>query len=67
MPAIIAPVDFEAWLSVAAGSEVLLRPFPAEAMEAYPVSRAVGNVNNEGLDLVEAIGPQLAPSAPQLI
>ena len=52
MPAIVALADFDAWLSVAAGSEALLRPFPAEAIEAYPVSRAVGNVKNEELELV---------------
>jgi putative SOS response-associated peptidase YedK len=55
MPAIIGLADFDAWLSVAAGSEALLRPFPVEAMEAYPVSRAVGNVKNEELELVKPV------------
>ena len=55
MPAIIAPADFDAWLSVAAGPEELLRLFPAEAMEAYPVSRPVGNVRSEELELIEPV------------
>ena len=55
MPAIIAPTDFDAWLSISPRSEELLRPFPAGSIEAYPVSRAVGSVKNEGLDLLAPI------------
>jgi putative SOS response-associated peptidase YedK len=55
MPAVIAPADFDTWLSAAPNSSALLRPYPAEPMEAYPVSRSVGNVKNEGLWLVEPL------------
>ena len=53
MPVVIAPADFDAWLSGAPGSDELLRLFPSEPMEAYPVSKAVGNVRNKGAELVE--------------
>jgi putative SOS response-associated peptidase YedK len=51
----LAPADFDAWPSAAPGSGGLLRPSPPEAMEAYPVSKAVGNVKNDGLELGEAL------------
>jgi putative SOS response-associated peptidase YedK len=44
MPVIIAPPDWDAWLDP--GSKAvseLLRPFPAELMDAYPVGRWVNN------------------------
>ena len=55
MSVVIVPADFDAWLSAAPGSETLLRPCPPEAMEAYPVSKAVGNVKNEEPELVQAL------------
>lgn len=42
MPVILPPAEEKAWLSAGAGEAVLrslLRPFPAELMAAYPVSR----------------------------
>jgi putative SOS response-associated peptidase YedK len=49
MPAIVDPRDYERWLdpAVAAAAEVrpLLRPFPAGAMTAFPVTTAVNNPN----------------------
>jgi putative SOS response-associated peptidase YedK len=63
MPEVIAPADFDAWLSAAPGSETL-RPFPAEPMEAYPVSNAVGNVKNDGPELVEPLPAWLAHCLP---
>lgn len=44
MPVIVAPSDFDTWLTGepdAAGE--LLRPFAPEAMTAYPVSTLVNN------------------------
>jgi len=44
MPVIIAPFDFTAWLdprTPAAELHTLLRPYPAEAMTAVPVGRAL--------------------------
>jgi putative SOS response-associated peptidase YedK len=51
MPVIVARADFVAWLdprTSAAELHALLRPYPAEAMEAVPVGRYVGNPRNEG-------------------
>ena len=33
----------------------LLVPYPADEMEAFPVSRKVGNTRNDGPDLIEPI------------
>jgi hypothetical protein len=41
--------------TAAPGSEALLRSFPSEQMEAYPVSKAVGNVKNKGSKLIEPL------------
>ncbi len=45
MPVILDPVDYALWLdpAVTVPAEVrpLLRPFPAEAMTAFPVTTAV--------------------------
>ena len=47
MPVILAPADYALWLDpaleVAAELRPLLRPFPAAAMTAYPVSTRVNN------------------------
>jgi putative SOS response-associated peptidase YedK len=51
MPPILAPGDFAAWLDPRTPPDqlhALLRPYPAEAMEAVPVGRYVGNPRNEG-------------------
>ena len=51
MPVILHPEDYDEWLSVevqeADRLRHLLRPFPAEAMTAYPVSTVVNNPRNE--------------------
>ncbi len=39
MPVILAPADERAWLSKMKDFQELLRPYPAEQMEAWPVSR----------------------------
>jgi putative SOS response-associated peptidase YedK len=50
MPVILAPADFERWLDpkAAKGPELqaLLRPYPAEAMTAYPVDTRVNSVRH---------------------
>jgi putative SOS response-associated peptidase YedK len=51
MPVILGPGDFAAWLDPRTAAEhlhALLRPYPAEAMEAVPVGRYVSNPRNEG-------------------
>jgi putative SOS response-associated peptidase YedK len=58
MPVILHQDDEEEWLSrdITDGLAVehLLQPYPAGAMEAHPVSRAVNNVRNDGPELIAA-------------
>lgn len=56
MPVILAPHDYERWLSPGDPARPpvdLLRPFPAEKMRAWPVSERVGNVRNNDSELLE--------------
>ncbi|MFN1833636.1 SOS response-associated peptidase [Balneola sp. MJW-20] len=57
MPAILHPSEFEWWLDRDHDDPAelleLLRPYPSEAMEAYIVSKAVGNVRNDNPELVQ--------------
>jgi putative SOS response-associated peptidase YedK len=58
MPVILEPTDYDAWLDPAApATEVhaLLRPCPAEMLEAYPVSRIVGSPTNDVPECIEPI------------
>jgi putative SOS response-associated peptidase YedK len=51
MPVIVDPANYGKWLGEEPTDPVrllsLLKPFPAEQMEAYPVSTAVGNAKND--------------------
>jgi putative SOS response-associated peptidase YedK len=55
MPAILAPGDYGRWLGEEPADEAaltqLLRPYPADLMEAFPVSLAVNRVTNDTPDL----------------
>ncbi|MFL5807063.1 MAG: SOS response-associated peptidase [Roseiflexaceae bacterium] len=56
MPVILGREDEALWLDKAAEIPALLallRPYPAELMDAYPVSRAVNSPANEGEALIE--------------
>jgi putative SOS response-associated peptidase YedK len=58
MPVILAPKDYERWLAPADPAHLpvdLLRPFPTGLMTAWRVGKAVGNVRNNGPELVEPI------------
>ena len=59
MPVILHKEDEEEWLDPEVTDplqvERLLVPYPADEMEAYPVSRKVGNTRNDGPDLIEPI------------
>jgi putative SOS response-associated peptidase YedK len=51
MPVILDPADYGQWLDVRAGADellALLRPFPEEALTAFPVSSYVSNARNQG-------------------
>ena len=58
MPAILRPEDEAAWLDVSARNVpailAMLKPYPAEEMEAYPVKRLV---NSPGFDDLACIEP----------
>lgn len=51
MPAILSPTDYDRWLDVRTfdldALQGLLRPYPAERLEAYPVSSRVNSPKND--------------------
>jgi putative SOS response-associated peptidase YedK len=56
MPVILMPEDEKHWLDKDQNPKdlkELLRPYSAESMRAYPVSKAVGNVRNQGKELID--------------
>ena len=59
MPAILEHADEDRWLDPRLTDPAvllaLLRPLPAERMEAYPVSALVSSPGNEGPELVEPL------------
>lgn len=62
MPVILAPNDFDAWLDAdqqdAAKASRLLKPLPAEKMDAWPVSAYVNKAANEGERCIKPVGQQ---------
>jgi putative SOS response-associated peptidase YedK len=59
MPVILDPADFPAWLGetpVAADDlQALLRPYPAERMEAHTIGPDIGNLRNDNPGLIERL------------
>jgi len=63
MPVIIAPEDYAMWLGsgreetpeALASLRHLLRPYPDEKMQMWPVSTQVNNVRNEGAGCIEPL------------
>ena len=55
MPLIIDPADYDRWLNAAEPPADLLQPYPAEEMEARPVSKAVNTPANDEPSLIEPI------------
>jgi len=58
MPVILRQEDEDVWLDKASDPArllALLKAFPADAMEAYPVSRAVNSPANDGAELMQAV------------
>jgi putative SOS response-associated peptidase YedK len=60
MPVIVPPDDYGKWLGEVETDPVrllgMLKPYPAERMEAYKVGPRVGNVKNDDPGLVEVAG-----------
>jgi putative SOS response-associated peptidase YedK len=56
MPVIIEPEDWPLWLGEAEGDPAaLLRPTPDGVLRFWPVDRKVGNVKNDGPELIEPV------------
>lgn len=59
MPAILEPKDYGFWLGEKPAEPcqlmAMLKPYPAQTMEAYPVSSRVGNVKNTDAALFEPL------------
>jgi putative SOS response-associated peptidase YedK len=60
-PVTLSPEQAREWLDPGTPKEhaeqiVLLQGEPTEAFEWYPVDRAVGNVRNQGRELIESVG-----------
>ena len=55
MPLMLARAEWGRWLAGPEERAALLRPFPAEQMEMWPVSKAVGSPAHDGPELVVPI------------
>ena len=59
MPVILAEEDWPKWLGEQPASEAelkaLLKPYPSELMKLWPVDKKVGNVRNNGPDLIRPV------------
>ena len=56
MPVIIEKTDWPVWLGEAEGDPgALLRPVPNDVLRVWQVERKVGNVRNDGPDLIMPI------------
>jgi putative SOS response-associated peptidase YedK len=66
MPVILDPADWNAWLNPDAGDldvlQDLLRPFPAEAMAARPVSTRVNSPRNDVPECLETLQDYFPPA-----
>lgn len=60
MPLILAPEQWQKWLGAPEERAALLDPFPADRMECWPVSDAVGNVRNDDTTLLEPVAAATA-------
>ena len=52
---ILAPSDYEEWLSDGPDPRELMRPFPASSMRMWPVSTRVNKPENDDPDIVERL------------
>jgi putative SOS response-associated peptidase YedK len=56
MPVIIEKADWPVWLGEAEGDPAaLLRPTPNDVLRVWQVYKKVGNVRNDGPDLIKPI------------
>jgi putative SOS response-associated peptidase YedK len=63
MPVIVPEKDWRKWLGEEPATEAellaLLKPYPAADMELWPVSRRVGDIKNNGPDLVVPVEEEI--------
>jgi putative SOS response-associated peptidase YedK len=53
MPVILAPENYGRWLDTYdRDPQALLKPYPAHPMRSWPANPAVGNVRNQGVELL---------------
>jgi putative SOS response-associated peptidase YedK len=57
MPVVLRAEDQKRWLDSGENAAELLMPYPADKMDAYPVSRQVNSPRNDGAELIAAIKP----------
>jgi putative SOS response-associated peptidase YedK len=55
MPVILAPEDWPKWLGTPEDRKSLLRPFPPEKMECWPIDKSVGSARNDNASLIERV------------
>lgn len=55
MPVILPRSNHERWLDPNEEGSELLKPFPANGMEAYPADKRVGHVRNNDAELIEPL------------
>jgi putative SOS response-associated peptidase YedK len=63
-PVILRPEEEKAWLdeqTPIADVAEMLKPYPAEKMNAYPISPAIKNPKAEGRELIDPVGERLVP------
>ncbi|MBM7866311.1 SOS response-associated peptidase [Heliobacterium gestii] len=56
MPVMLSPAQCPLWLEPGAPVRELLRPFPPEGMEGYPVSTVVNSIKADRPDMIEPAG-----------
>lgn len=63
MPVIIEKADWSVWLGEVAGDvPALLRPLPEDVLRTWPVDKRVGNVRNDGPELLMHQVPEETPA-----
>jgi putative SOS response-associated peptidase YedK len=58
MPLVLSPDMWGGWLGPPETRASLMKPFPADRMEMWPVSKRVGNVDNDDPDLMKPVDPR---------
>jgi putative SOS response-associated peptidase YedK len=67
MPAVLEAGQFGAWLGGKLSDALaLLKPYPVELMESWPVSNAVNSVKNDGPELLAPVTRTHRPAQPPL-